>query len=95
MSKARYAVGDYIFLISGPVRTGRAAGEFQIISLLPDAEEGEAQYRVQSGQESFERRIRAGEIDAERSAAPEASADLQGGGKGRSWVNNTSIRVNK
>ena len=96
MSKAKYAVGEYLFLVNGPVRTGRADGEFQVIGLLPDAEGGEAQYRVQSKQESFERRVRASEIDAERTAEPRAAAsDGRASGGGRNWVNIASIRVNK
>jgi hypothetical protein len=69
-----YDIGDVVFLVDGPLRKGRANGEYRILSRLPNAD-GQAQYRVQSNDESFERRIFADEIDAERSVPQSAVTD--------------------
>lgn len=95
MSKAAYGVGDHVFLVNGPLRTSRPEGEFRIVAQLPDAD-GQAQYRVQSKSETFERRIVATDIDVERSQTSR-SAD-QGTKKvdpKGSWLTAGSIKVHK
>jgi len=95
MSKAAYGIGDYVFLVNGPLRTSRPAGEVRIVAQLPDAD-GQAQYRVQSKSETFERRIVATDIDAERSQTPRTvdqgtkKVDPQG-----SWLTAGNIKVHK
>ena len=95
MTKLTYGVGDRIFLLSGPVRTGRAEGEFTIVACLPDVN-GTAQYRVRSESETFERRIVASDIDTERSHkpgggnAPRPVSESKG-----AWFRAASIKVSK
>lgn len=95
MSNAAYRVGDYVYLVNGPLRTSRPEGEFRIVAQLPDAD-GQAQYRVQSKTENFERRIVAADIDVERSQVlrtPDQAAkkaDVKG-----SWLTAANIRVHK
>jgi hypothetical protein len=96
MSKTVYGVGDCIFLINSPLRTSRPEGEFQIVARLPDTN-GQAQYRVQSKSETFERRIVATDIDVERSQIPRAASDhgaKKADAKG-SWLTASKIRVHK
>lgn len=96
MTKATYAVGDHVYLLTGSVRSARAEGQYQVIGLLPNDESGAAQYRVQSRQEGFERRIRASEIDAERSAKPSgSSADPDAGGSTRNWIKPLTLQTRK
>lgn len=95
MTKASYGVGDQVFLVNGPVRTGRAEGEFTIVACLPDVN-GMAQYRVRSDSETFERRIVDTDIDADRSQSPGAAtrSTAATGPKG-SWFDAGSIKVGK
>jgi hypothetical protein len=90
-----YDIGDMVFLVNGPVRLGRAAGEYRIVGRLPDAD-GQAQYRVQSIIENFERRIVAVEIDVERSPghhqASQATVAISGE---RAWLKPASMKVHK
>ena len=73
MSKVRYAAGDKVVLMDGPLRNARASNEFKVVAVLPDAY-GQAQYRVRSEIEGFERRISAGDIDDQRSHASNKAA---------------------
>ena len=96
MTKATFAIGDYVYLLNASIRNARAEGQYQVIGLLPNDESGGAQYRVQSQQENFERRIRASEIDVERSTKAHASsADPDANGNARSWIKPLSMRAKK
>lgn len=95
MTKAAYGVGDHVFLVNGPVRTGRAEGEYTIVARLPDTG-GLAQYRVRSNSEAFERRIVGTDIDFERSQKPgttprKASTPTRQG----SWFDATAVKIGK
>ncbi len=97
MAKITYGIGDHVFLVTGPVRTGRPDGEFTILACLPDINGG-TQYRVKSLTENFERRIVGSDIDVERSQLPllpnhETAPDFSPS-KG-SWLKTSSIRVGK
>jgi len=90
-----YDIGDMVFLVNGPVRLGRAAGEYRIVGRLPDAD-GQAQYRVQSVSENFERRIVAVEIDIERSPAHHQARQVSAAISGeRAWLKPSSMKVHK
>ena len=94
MSRAIYAVGDTVKLKQTILRRTEATG--QIIGILPN-DHGEAQYRIRLGNETFERRILASDIDM-----PEIKASRQPAGKtpssaGRNepWFKPSSIRTRK
>lgn len=95
MTRAAYGIGDRVFLLNGPVRTGRPEGEFKIVACLPDIN-GVAQYRVRSEVETFERRIVVTDIDTERSKQPHGGksplAAVEAGG---SWLKASAIKVGK
>lgn len=95
MTRAAYGIGDHVFLLDGPVRTGRPGGEFKIVARLPDIN-GTAQYRVRSEVETFERRIVGTDIDTERSQKPhgEKSSAAAVEAKG-SWLKAGAIKVGK
>ena len=90
----RYAVGDYIVLKDGFVRTEEASRTCKIAAILP-SDGSRPQYRVRFETENFDRRILESDIDVNQSAAPaprvDAAADIQGG----SWLKTSSIRVRK
>lgn len=95
MRKTPYAVGDQVTLITGIIRSDEGAKECRIVGLLPHKEDGERQYRVQLGDEKFERRVT--ESDIENSASGDdagadgADAPVAGG----SWLKSSSIRSRK
>jgi len=96
MTKITYGIGDHVFLVTGPVRTGRPEGEFTILACLPDIN-GMAQFRVKSLTENFERRIIGSDIDMERSQRPSrVPQEVPDFGPSRgSWLKTSSIRVGK
>lgn len=66
MSRAIYAVGDKVKLKPTLFRRKETGSACRIIGVLP-SDHGEAQYRVRLGDEVFERRILASDIDAPES----------------------------
>lgn len=96
MNKTMYGVGDHVFLLSGPLRTGRTEGEFTIVTRLPDVH-GAIQYRVKSNSENFERRIVSSDIDLERSPKPRGDKEkspVTTQAKG-SWLKASPIKSSK
>lgn len=63
MGRNTYSVGDSVVLRADLTRTAAADRTCRIVSILPAAEHGEAQYRVRFGTENFERRIFEHDID--------------------------------
>lgn len=95
MTKTAYDVGDHVFLVSGPVRTGRPDGEFTIVARLPDVH-GVVQYRVRSDSETFERRIIDTDIDAERSTKPGSRTHTSAAPSEKgAWFKAASIKIGK
>ncbi len=93
MRNAPYAIGDNVTLITGIIRPDAGAKECRIVGLLPVKENGERQYRVQLGDEKFERRI--AESDIEASSGPDGDAvpaDTDAPLTGSSWLTTSSIR---
>ena len=95
MAKPIYGIGDMIVLLDGPLRHARAGSEFRILAVLPDSD-GQVQYRVRSEVEGFDRRVAAGDIDPERSAASKIVATKPITKDGREpWFNASSIKIGK
>jgi hypothetical protein len=95
MTKAIYGVGDKVVLNEGPLRQTRRDTEFRILAVLPESG-GQVQYQVRSDAEGFDRRIAAGDIDAERSGIsknqvlkPVAKADHE------PWFKPSAIKIKK
>jgi ERCC4-type nuclease len=95
MAKGQYGAGDIVVLKDGPLRTSRSTSKFKILAVMPEAG-GEVQYRVRSDIEGFERRITAGEIDIEKSAAskhtPVESAPKS---VGEPWFKPSAVKTKK
>jgi len=95
MSRKTYAVGDTVMLKADLFRPADGGRNCRIVGILP-ADHGEAQYRVRFGNETYERRIVASDIEmteapngTKRDDASPARA------KGEPWFKPSSIRIRK
>jgi hypothetical protein len=95
MSRAIYAVGDSVKLKPNILRRAETTSTCQIIGILP-SDHGEAQYRVRLGNETFERRILASDIDTPETkmSQPAGKAPSSAGDNGP-WLKPSSIRTRK
>jgi hypothetical protein len=96
MASPAYNIGDHVFLVQGPLKTGRAEGEFTIVARLPDVH-GTVQFRVKSIGENFERRIVSSDIDLDRSPKPRTVKEKpQAVAYAKeSWLKTSTIKVSK
>lgn len=95
MSRATYAVGDTVKLKPNILRRTETASICKIISVLP-SDHGEAQYRVRLGNETFERRILASDIDMpEAKVVQPAGKAPSSAGRNEPWLKSSSIRTRK
>jgi hypothetical protein len=95
MSTEKYGVGDTVILNEGMPRNARRETEFRIVAVLPEID-GQAQYQVRSKAEGFDRRIAAGEIDAERSSSSRIRAAAAAVKTDREpWFKASAIRTTK
>jgi hypothetical protein len=95
MSSYSFAVGDALVLRAGLTRTAVGDRTCRVVGLLPNADRGEQQYRVRFGNENFERRIVASDIDRLETAATEKTADATGISESGPWLKASSIRIGK
>jgi hypothetical protein len=95
MAKALYGVDDLVFLKEGRGSI-RASGKFRIIAVLPEMQ-GQAQYKVRSDAEGFERRIMASEIDVEKSPVSSQGNPATGrtSGDKEPWFKPSSIKITR
>ncbi|PST22503.1 cold-shock protein [Mesorhizobium plurifarium] len=70
MNRNTCSVGDSVVLRADLTRTAAADRTCRIVSVLPAAEHGEAQYRVRFGTENFDRRIFEHDIDPSETVSP-------------------------
>lgn len=95
MSRRAYDVGDSVLLKDGRFSTSRAGGSFRILHVYADGK-GQAEYRVRSDRENFDRRISHEEIDVENSLRPKTKvADAGKSAIGERWFNPHAIKVGK
>ncbi|SIQ19995.1 hypothetical protein SAMN05880582_1011084 [Rhizobium sp. RU20A] len=92
MRKTPYAVGDQVTLITGIIRSDEGAKECRIVGHLPLKEDGERQYRVQLGDEKFERRVTESDIETSATADETGGEDGDEPVSGGSWLKSASIR---
>jgi len=94
MNPTIFAIDDIIVLKAGMTRTATGDRICRIVGLLPVADSGEPQYRVRFGDENFERRIVASDIDtsATASAGKEETSSTTAG---EPWLKPASIRIGK
>jgi len=91
----KYGVGDLIVLNEGMPRNARRETEFRIVAVLPEID-GQAQYQVRSKAEGFDRRIAAGEIDADRSDPSKIKAVAAAVKADREpWFKASAIKITK
>ena len=95
MSHNPYAAGDTVTLKPDLFRSADSNRTCRILSVLP-ADHGEAQYRVRIGNEAYERRIVASDIEmpvapVDRSIDDSVPSRPAGG----AWLKPSSIRVKK
>lgn len=94
MSPNVFAVDDVIVLKAGLSRTATGGRTCRVVGLLPAADNGEPQYRVRFGDESFERRIVASDIDASATISPEKEETSSATAR-EPWLKPASIRVGR
>ncbi|RFZ83637.1 cold-shock protein [Shinella sp. WSJ-2] len=95
MSRAIYAVGDTVKLKPNILRRAETAPICRIIGILP-ADHGETQYRVRLGNETFERRILASDIETPETRIPQPSGMApSSAGRNEPWLKPVSIRTKK
>ncbi len=95
MNRAIYAVGDTVKLKPNVLRRTETDSTCQIIGILP-SDHGEAQYRVRLGNETFERRILASDIDTPEIKAPQPVGKTPSStGRNEPWLKPSSIRTKK
>jgi hypothetical protein len=95
MSIHTFAVGDALVLRAGLTRTAVGDRTCRVVGLLPNADRGEQQYRVRFGNENFERRIVASDIDRTETVATKQAAAAVGKSEGGPWLKASSIRIGK
>jgi hypothetical protein len=61
----KYALGQTVRFIAGPLNRSAASGTFKIVKLLPP-EGDEHQYRIKSTDEAFERVAKESQLDRYR-----------------------------
>jgi hypothetical protein len=95
MSRAIYAVGDTVRLKADLFRRADGGGICRIAGILP-SDHGEAQYRVRLGNETFERRILASDIEASEAVSGRSATGSRPslGGK-EPWLKPSTIRTRK
>ena len=95
MSRKTYAIGDTVTLKSDLFRTADSGRTCRIVGLLP-SDHGEAQYRIRLGNETYERRIVASDIEAPETITPRNGNSASPSPKaGEPWFKASSIRINK
>lgn len=95
MGRAIYAVGDTVKLKPNILRRAETNSVCQIIGILP-SDHGEAQYRVELGNETFERRILASDIDTPEMKASQAVGEAPShASRNEPWLKPASIRTKK
>lgn len=80
-----FAAGDVVILHSGLVKTSTDLRTCTIVSVLPSADRGERQYRVQFDNENFERRVTESDIETLKEAAVR-EVSVVAAGSGNSWL---------
>jgi hypothetical protein len=95
MGRNTYSVGDSVVLRADLTRTAAADRTCRIVSILPAAEHGEAQYRVRFGTENFERRIFEHDIDPSETASPVQEHGQAASVEGKPWFKPLNIRTPK
>ncbi|MEW9616749.1 cold-shock protein [Shinella sp. S4-D37] len=95
MSQTVYAVGDMVKLKPDLFRRAEGNRPCRIVGVLP-SDHGEIQYRVHLGNEKFERRILASDIEEQESAAARPSpAPRRSESNKEPWFKASSIRISK
>ncbi|MGK9052067.1 cold-shock protein [Neorhizobium sp. CSC1952] len=89
-----FALDDVIVLKASLMRKATGDRTCRIVGLLPAADSGEQQYRVRFGNENFERRIVASDIDALATASA-GKEETSSTAAGEPWLKPASIRVAK
>jgi hypothetical protein len=80
-----FAAGDVVILHSGLVKTSTDLRTCTIVSVLPAADRGERQYRVQFENENFERRVVESDIETLKKATVREGSVIAAG-NGNSWL---------
>ncbi|UDF29043.1 UNVERIFIED_ORG: hypothetical protein LHK14_16205 [Roseateles sp. XES5] len=94
MNRAVYAVGDTIKLKPNILRRDTES-TCRIVGVLP-SDHGEAQYRVRLGNETFERRILASDIDMPDVKGPQPVGKVPSStGRNEPWLKPSSIRIKR
>ena len=94
MNRAVYAVGDTVRLKPNILRTD-ADSTCRIVGVLP-SDHGEVQYRVRMGNEMFERRILASDIDMSDVKVPQPVGKApSSAGRNEPWLKPSSIRIQR
>ena len=95
MSRVIYAVGDTVRLKPDLFRRAEGSGICRIAGILP-SDHGEVQYRVRLGNETFERRILASDIDTPEMKASQAVGEAPShASRNEPWLKPASIRTKK
>jgi hypothetical protein len=95
MSRKRFAIGDTVTLKADLFRSADSERVCRVVGVLP-SDHGEAQYRVRLGNETFERRIVASDIEATDTVEIRSGGSVSVSSKGgEPWLKPSSIRVNK
>ncbi|MFB9951598.1 cold-shock protein [Rhizobium puerariae] len=90
-----YAVGDVVVLKAGLSRTATGDRTCRIVGNLPASDGGEPQYRVRFGNENFERRVVASDIDTSGTSASAGKDEASPKGSDEPWLKPAKIRVGK
>ena len=95
MSQTLYAVGDMVKLKPDLFRRAEGNRPCRIVGVLP-SDRGEIQYRVRLGDEKFERRILASDIEEQESATTRPAPAPRGSERNKDpWFKASSIRISK
>ena len=95
MGRAIYAIGDTVKLKADLFRRASSQGTGRIVGILP-SDHGEVQYRIRLGEETYERRILASDIEAPDTVATRpVSVPRSPSGGNEPWFKPSSIRVKK
>lgn len=95
MSRKTYTIGDKITLKAGLFRLLDSDRICSIVGILP-SDHGEAQFRVRLGNETYERRIVASDIEMSESAPLRGEKSPSAPKKtGEPWFKPSSIRTTK
>ncbi|OHV79002.1 cold-shock protein [Rhizobium sp. LCM 4573] len=95
MKAKLHAVDDVLVLKASLMRTANGDRTCRIVGLLPAADSGERQYRVRFGNENFERRILASDIDTTATMILAQKEDPSSTATDGPWLKPGSIRVSK